>query len=39
MNIDAELDNLIIQKNFSNEEIELGCETLKKLAVFIKSIN
>ena len=24
---------------FSNEEIELGCDTLKKLAVFIKSIN
>ena len=36
-NIKSETSKIL--ESFSNEEIELGCETLKKLAVFIKSIN
>ena len=36
-NIKSETSKIL--ESFSNEEIELGCDTLKKLAVFIKSIN
>ena len=36
-NIKSETSKML--ESFSNEEIELGCDTLKKLAVFIKSIN
>ena len=38
-NTNLEHETNVILSTFTDEQIELGCDTLKKLAVFIKSIN
>ena len=38
-NINLEHETNVILSTFTDEQMELGCDTLKKLAVFIKSIN
>ncbi len=37
INLKCETNNIL--NTFTNEQIELGCDTLKKLALFIKSIS